>query len=263
MAYVEKSQDDLAIRPFNCSAGFVRSFKKRNQFSSRHVHLNHRPPRKKEERAAWISRLIALLHEVPDPTRFVTVDEFCWRVYPGALEMWAPRSSQNVTIIVKDNEKDSFTVIAAIAAARTKLPLCLIDTGKTPSVEESHFEDIGYHHADYSESGWQTAETFTHWLNCLRGLYDDGEPICLVLDCYSVHLTEAMRRHAGKLGIHFLFILPGLTDELQPLDRFVFSAMKATCRQLYRIHGQSGASYPMPQRLAAGFLIRVWEGISP
>jgi hypothetical protein len=80
--------------------------------------------------------------------------------------------------------------------------------------------------------------------------------IWMLLDCHSVHRAKAMRRHARELGIHLLFIPPGLTDELQPIDRFVFGAMKATCRRLYRLHGQSDPSCPITQRLAAGFLIR-------
>jgi hypothetical protein len=67
-------------------------------------------------------------------------------------------------------------------AARTKLPLRVIATGTTPHMEESHFGDFGYHHADHSESEWQTTETFTRWLNWLRTLSDDGGTLwgCLI-----------------------------------------------------------------------------------
>jgi hypothetical protein len=41
---------------------------------------------------------------------------------------------------------------------------------------------------------------------------------------------------AAELGIHSLFIPPGLTGELQPLDRFVFGVMKANCLPMYRGH---------------------------
>jgi hypothetical protein len=36
-----------------------------------------------------------------------------------------------------------------------------------------------------------------------------------------------MKKYAEDLGIHLLFIPPGLTDEMQPLDRFAFGVMKA------------------------------------
>lgn len=262
-AYHEKIANDPRPTPFNCSPGFIADFKGRNRFSSRRAHLKRRPHVTEEAKEEWVARLCALLRDVPDHPRIINVDESCWRVYPSVLQTWAPTGSQNVSVGINGSQKNSFTVIAAITAARTKLPLCLIATGKTAMVEESHFGDIGYHHADHSESGWQTAETFRRWLDWLRGLYDDGEPIWLVLDCYSVHRTEAMRSHAEGMGIHLVFIPPGLTDEFQPLDRFVFGAMKAACRRLYGSHCQSDPSCAMTRKTAAAFLIRAWEGVSP
>lgn len=93
----------------------------------------------------------------------------------------------------------------------------------------------------------------------LRGVYDDADPVWLVLDCYSVHRQEGMKRLAADLGIHLLFIPPGLTDEMQPLDRFVFGAMKAHARRMYRNH--AAALEPVNKPIAAAFLIRAWEAI--
>jgi hypothetical protein len=261
-AYLQKDDDQMR-KQFNCSPGFIADFKARNRFSSRRAHLKRRPNVSAEEKAAWVARMATLLHDVPDHARIINMDESCWRVFPGALQTWAPTGSQNVSVAISGSEKESFTVIAAITAARTKLPLCLIATGKTAVVEESHFGDIGYHHADHSESGWQTAETFRRWLHWLRALYDDGDPIWVVLDCYSVHRADVMRSHAEELGIHLVFIPPGMTDEFQPLDRFVFGAMKSTCRRLYSLHYQSNPFCTMDKKIAAAFLIRAWEGVSP
>jgi hypothetical protein len=159
-AYNEKSENESRPKPFNCSAGFISSFKERNRFSSRRAHLKRRPHVTAEAKAEWIARMRTLLQDVPDHTRIINVDESCWRVYPSLLQTWASTGSQNVTVDISGSEKDSFTVIAAITAARTKLPLCLIATGKTAMVEESHFGDIGYHPADHPESGWHAVPTF-------------------------------------------------------------------------------------------------------
>jgi hypothetical protein len=115
-----------------------------------------------------------------------------------------------------------------------KLPLSLIASGKNEVVEESHFRDVGHHRTDHSESGWTTCDTFRRWLVWLRGVYDVGQRIWL-FDCYTVHRQAAMKQYAAKLGINLLFIPPGLTVELQPLDRFVFRAMKANCRRMYQV----------------------------
>lgn len=115
--------------------------------------------------------------------------------------------------------------------------------------------------SDHSEPGWQTAATLGRWLAWLRSLSDDGEPVCPVLDCYSVHRTEAMRSYAESIRIHLVFIPPGLTDEFQPLDRFVFGAMKAAFRRLSERHCQSDPFCVMTKKIAAAFLIRAWEGV--
>jgi hypothetical protein len=50
---------------------------------------------------------------------------------------------------------------------------------------------------------------------------------------------ESMKQYAEDLGIHLFSYLPGLIDEMQPLNRFVFGVMKAQGRQMYRNHAMS------------------------
>jgi hypothetical protein len=127
-------------------------------------------------------------------------------------------------------------------------------------VEESHFGDVGYHRTDNSESGWTTGDTFRQWLAWLSGVYDDNQATWLILDYYAVRRQEAMKQYAAKLGINFLFIPAGLTDELQPLECFVFGAMKANCHRMPRV--QVAEEGVMSKQAAASFLIRAWEGVS-
>jgi hypothetical protein len=94
---------------------------------------------------------------------------------------------------------------------RTKLPRTLIASGKTDAIEEGRFSEVGSHLTDHSESGWMR-----QWR---------------VLDCDSVHHREAMRQYAAELGIYLLSVPAGLAEERQPLDCFVFGAMKARSRQ--------------------------------
>jgi hypothetical protein len=159
-AYLEKYRDDENLPKFNCSPCFITGFKHRNKFASRRVHLKRRPQVTNEQRERWIQRLGELLREVSDHIRIINVDESCWRVYPDALRTWERTGSQNVSLSVQGNEKDSFTVVAAIPPARTKLPLWMITEGRTERVQISHFGNVGYHQTYHSESGWQITETF-------------------------------------------------------------------------------------------------------
>jgi hypothetical protein len=63
-------------------------------------------------------------------------------------------------------------------------------------------------------------------------MHDDGDPLWLVLDCYSAHGRLAMKEYAEELGTHLLLIYVGLTDEMQRLDRPVFGVMKAHGRRM-------------------------------
>jgi hypothetical protein len=139
----------------------------------------------------------------------------------------------------------------------------MIAAGKTERVEVSHFGDVGYHQTAHSGSGSQTTETSTQWLTWLRSIHNDGEPIWLILDRSSFHRQEARRQHAERLGINLLFIPPGVTEEVQPLDPFVFGAMKATCRRPYRLQCECNPGTKINQEIAAAFLVRAWEAVSP
>jgi transposase len=56
-------------------------------------------------------------------------------------------------------------------------------------------------------------------------------PLVVILDVYPAHRTDAIRGMALALGIELVFIPPGCTDRLQPLDRRVFGVVKAYARQ--------------------------------
>jgi hypothetical protein len=64
------------------------------------------------------------------------------------------------------------------------------------------------------------------------------------------------------LGIHLLFIPPGLTDDLQPLDSYIFGAMKGLCRRLYHMHCESIGGDVVTQQMATAFLLPAWEQVS-
>jgi hypothetical protein len=165
--FPEKYQNWDPLIQFQCSPGFIYELKKRNQFFSRRAHLNRRPTVSDDDHVNWIRALLHLLRDVPNHRRIINVDESCWRVHPDGLQTWEPTESQNIQTFCNGDEKYSFTVITAITAARTKLALALIATGKTNIVENNHFSDIGYHLTNHSESGWTTTDIFSAgWPDC-------------------------------------------------------------------------------------------------
>jgi hypothetical protein len=128
--------------------------------------------------------------------------------------------------------------VSALTAGRTKLSLSRIAAGKTDAIKESHFGDVGCHRTNHSESGRATTDTLRRRLTRLRSIYDNGGPLGIILDCYTVHRQEEMKCNATELEINLLILPPGLADKLQLLDSFAFGVMKANCHRLYRPHAE-------------------------
>jgi hypothetical protein len=230
-AYASTGRDSEG---FKCSQQFIDDFKRRHGFSSRRFHLRRRrqdPGR--GDITEWIEHVMVLLLGSPHE-RIVNCDETMWTVVPNGLLTWAPVGEDGVTVISNACEKEAITALASVTAAHDKLPLFLIAKGKTARVEQTQLGAPDGCVLAHSPSGWTTVDTFHAYLQWLRQFYGDQEPIHLILDCYSVHRSAATRGFAAELGIFLHFIPPGWTDELQPLDRYIFGALKSTCRRLFQ-----------------------------
>ena len=234
-AFLEKHQDDEQIKQFNASNGFIYNFKQRNGISSRRAHFKRRTSSSQARIAPWIEKIKELMVSVPKEDVY-NCDETAWRLFPNGLLTWAQRGSDNVTITTKDDEKKCLTALATIKADGTKLPLMIIAKGKTPRAEQSQLGDTGVHLTGHSPSGWMTQENFEKYLMWIRESSGHDRTIHLILDLYAVHRTEASKLMAQGCGIELHFIPESFTDQLQPLDRRCFGALKATARRVFREH---------------------------
>jgi hypothetical protein len=248
--------------PFNCSDGFIPQFKNRNDFRSRQTH--YKRPSKCDTGIVerWLNDKRQLLATAPDLERIINCDETSWKVYPDHLVTWAVRGADHVPVAAGGNLKAAFTAVCSITAARTKLPMVMIASGKTDRAEGSQLGEIHRHSPMHTKSRWTTVSSFGDYLRFLRAQLPGPESIHLILDCYSVHRGRQIRDFAEELGITLLFIPAGMTDSLQPLDRAVFRAMKATARRLYRVYGSRIAAPRLTTQIAAQFLSKAWEQVS-
>jgi hypothetical protein len=254
---------------FKCSSKFIFDFKQRNGFSSRRFHVRRpNPSGLKENIPRWIREVKDLLLEYDDALPLVVnCDETAWRILPCGLLTWAPVGADGVTVRIDGNEKDSVTVLASVTASGEKLPLFAIAKGKTTRVEQSQ---LGTNEAiirDHSSSSWSTIETFQHYLNFLAKFYQnripDGRQLHLILDCYSVHRSRDTREYARHLGIKLWFIPAGQTEELHPLDRAVFGAIKSIFRRKFEELCRESPNGRVSKSVAIEILLEIWEGLSP
>jgi hypothetical protein len=92
-----------------------------------------------------------------------------------------------------------------------------------------------------------------HYFAMLRKeLYREG-PLIVILDAYAAHRSREVREIAETWEIQLVFIPPGCTNRLQPLDRRVFGVLKSHARQLwrkqYRVSGGAKTTRSMTIRL--------------
>jgi hypothetical protein len=66
--------------------------------------------------------------------------------------------------------------------------------------------------------------------------------------------------YATELGVNLLFIPPWSTDELQPLDRFVFGVMNTNSRRLCDDYVTELSA--INKQIATALLVRAWEAVS-
>jgi hypothetical protein len=69
-----------------------------------------------------------------------------------------------------------------------------------------------------------------------------------------------VKAEAARLGIRLYFIPAGFTDELQPLDRYVFGVLKAMCRRMFhRFTEVVNDTVRKPD--AVEFMVAAWEEV--
>jgi hypothetical protein len=83
-----------------------------------------------------------------------------------------------------------------------------------------------------------------------------------ILDSYSAHRAPDVLNVAVGYRIELHFIPPGMTGRLQPLDRYVFGALKSACRRLFDRHCIDHPMADVDRPLAVQFLMEAWERIS-
>jgi hypothetical protein len=249
-------------RKFVCSGHFAQDFRARHAISLRRPSLKRRPTTTPDQIECFIERVRELLHRYPSE-KIVNIDETNWKTVAAGFLTWSPVAAESVNCHIDNDQKFGITAIAAITADGKKLPLTVIGKGKTERCLRGYElpKDIWTY---TSQSGWTNAEIICGYLRRLKALdgFREG-PLIVLLDTYAAHRCARVREVAAVLEIDLVFIPPGATDKLQPLDRYVFGVLKAFARQQWRIynHRREGAS--VTRNRMAEHLVQSWNRITP
>jgi hypothetical protein len=249
------------VPDFKASPRFIGGFRKRHRLSLRRPSLKKRRKVTEEQMEAFVAQIQELLERYPR-NRIINIDETNWRTVAAGFLTWAETGTETVTCHIQDDEKAGVTAIAAITADGEKLPLTVLGKGTTPRCLLG-FQLPDSVHADFTKSGWTNTDVMCRYLAYLRTtLFKDQEPLIVILDTYPAHRAEWVRCIARLWSITLVFIPPGCTDRLQPLDRRVFGVLKAYAREIWRrhYHETKGAKTTRPEIIRN--LVEAWERIS-
>jgi hypothetical protein len=234
----DKADNDMKFqRNFTASRRWSGKFREDHDIGLRSPHLRRRTAPDPEEVQRFLLQVQnALAHS--ENLRFViNADETNWPVILTKRKTWFPRQKhhsifRDVVAKVNGNHKKSFTALAAISAGGDKLPLYMLAKGKTARCHKqiiAHGENQIFH----SESGWCTKDVMNDYLLFLRHhmVSEMGlgvtQHFTLIIDVFQSHIKGIIIPLAKDLMIELIFIPPGMTGELQPLDAAIFGELKS------------------------------------
>jgi transposase len=139
--------------------------------------------------------------------------------------------ARSITIRTTGHEKTNFTVVLACMADGTKLLPTVIF--KLKNIPRGNFPSEVIVRAN--PTGWMNEEEMLYWIENVwvkRAPLSNPQSL-LVLDSFSAHIVDSVKRRFGEKRTNLAVIPGGLTSRLQPLDVAINKSFKAKVRIIY------------------------------
>ena len=280
LLFWEKHKTHRIMMNFKASYNWLQKFKKKYDLVNRRAHY-HRRAFVTDDIAKYCHEFYEKVTNIYEEHKknntlylLINVDETSWKVTNFGDLTWASKGTEHVEFSNTFNDKNSFTVIGAISADEElyKLPLCIVQKGKTNRSLKVFEQCKQYFQLDVSENGWSTTSSFANYLLWLRAELDErykniigytnNTKIDIVLDLYASHRNNDIKKLAELLNFNLLFIPPGFTDSFQPLDRYVFGCLKNMARTEFYSQYVRDPEGVFDVERACKILIDCWERVS-
>ena len=246
LAFWRKYPQHRKTTKFTASYRWIKRFKKKYGLVNRRVHYHRRNVCTKDFARIYhknVSELYRKHKEKNTLHLLVNIDETSWQINQHRDITWATVGSEHVEFTGTFPEKNTLTAIAAVSADNNdfKLPLCIIKKGLTNQAKKILSPIARYMQIEVSENGWSTISCFANYLVWLRNElnekyknkegYTKDTEIDILLDQYASHKSQEIKKLATLLHFRLHYIPVGLTDSLQPLDRYIFGVLKSKARK--------------------------------
>jgi hypothetical protein len=227
-------QQRLVTLPlFKTSSKRIRDFRMLDLLSPG-APLSRRDVRPQTSNIMLFSRVQEILSRAPNDCA-INIDETNWGPMAEGIWTWEVTESESVSCAVDNNEKEGIAQRVGVDTARTKLPLTVIGKGKMPRCVAvfnlpPEIWDVT------SQIGCTMIDVMRYYLTLVQEqLYPIG-PLVALLNMCSAHRAAVTQTAVESLGIQFVFIPPGCTNTIQPLD-VAFSELSRPMRASYIVFG--------------------------
>ena len=244
-----------SVTPFTCSSQWITRFRRRNGLSTTEHKIRPVPSttalsRKELEERAETDQL-ALLDAIKHYGKHYVVngDELFARQVEHPSRSWGIVGEPNIVSSNQD-KRHGITTTPFVSAAGDILPVQAIAKGRTRRcVHNRHLPpDMA---GDFSDSGWQTEETFIRYIEQYLVPYLGPEGGALVIDEYSAHATDNVMACLNEHHIDLIVVPPGMTHVLQPLDVGVNAHVRRSAAKQYIADQHTGKENSDPNGEAA------------
>jgi hypothetical protein len=210
-------------------------------FMSRHNLSNRRkttvaqrlPEDYTEQRSEFLSYVMYLRNENEYPLSLIgNMDETPMSFNLPSNTTVEQSGSKTVSILSTGHERSNFTVVLACLADGTKLPPVIIF--KLKKIPREEFPEGVVIRAN--SKGWMNEEEMIWWTENIwtkRSQRGSNPRSLLVLDSFSAHKTNTVKKRFHEKKTNLAVIPGGLTSQLQPLDVSLNKPFKAKVRNLY------------------------------
>jgi transposase len=134
--------------------------------------------------------------------------------------------TRTVSIRTTGHEKTNFTVVLTCMADGTKLPPIVIF--KLKNIPRGNFPPEVIVRAN--PTGWMNENEMLYWIENVwikrAGRLSNPQSL-LVLDSFSAHIVDSVKRRFGEKNTNIAVIPGGLTSRLQPLDVSINKSFKS------------------------------------
>ena len=212
---------------FKASDGWVQKFKQRHKLVLRmKTSLAQELPATLEERITAFCTQLRRLKEINNFEMIGNMDEtpLYFDIVPN--HVLDRKGKKSIIVRTTGSEKRHLTIVLCVTHEGEVLPALAIFKGKRPLKIKA--QDVFIR---TQQKAWMDEEMMLEWIDLVWEPATEGKRALLVLDSFSAHITNDVKKRLKEINTVPLVIPGGCTSKIQPLDVCLNKPFKSFARK--------------------------------